>query len=263
MNYNLITADKLKPLLKTDFFGKKIFAFWRLHSTNALAYKLARNGEEEGTVVIAEEQIKGRGRLNRTWHSQFGKGLWFSLILRPEAHRILKPGVYPFLAGVSVAQAIENYLGLKPEFKWPNDLLLHDKKFCGILSEVEFLNSHIHFIILGIGINVSHRPDDFPPEIRNIATSLRYESLLNIDRLGLLAEIITIFEQNYFFSLEYGFKFIKENWKKRCPRLGQKIEVNLDNQKVNGIFEDLDKDGGLLLKKSDGELIKVVAGDFF
>ncbi len=261
MKYDFITSDKIKPQLNTDYFGKKVFAFWRLQSTNEFAYKLAHNGEQEGTLIIAEEQLKGRGRLKRKWYSIFGKGLWFSVILRPPA-AASKPGIFPFLAGVSVAQAVENLYGITPQFKWPNDLFLNQKKFCGILSEVEFQNNHVSFIVLGMGINVNHSLDDFTPDIRGIATSLLIHSLHKTNRITLLVEILRLLEQHYLFALEYGFDLIIDNWKKRCPRIGQKIEIILDNNYYSGIFEDLDQDGGLLLRQKNGHLAKIVAGDF-
>lgn len=260
MKYDLITAEKIKIYLRTHTFGRKIFAFWSVGSTNEFAYKLANQGEQEGTIVIAEEQIEGRGRMKRKWHSPFGKGLWFSVILRPSS-RTANAGLYPYLAGVSVAQAIENKIGLRPVVKWPNDLLLNDKKFCGILSEVEFIDNRIDFIILGIGINVNHKLADFPEELQHHATSLLIEARSKIDRVYLLAEIIYLLEQHYYFTDEYGFDYITANWKKRCPHLGKNVHIIQDEMHYEGKFEDLDENGCLLLRTNSGDLQKIVAGD--
>ena len=111
MKYDLITAEKIKFYLRTHTFGQKIFAFWSVRSTNEFAYQLANQGEKEGTLVIAEKQTSGRGRMQRKWLSPFGKGLWFSIILRPSV-QAAKAGLYPYLAGISVAQAIENKIGI-------------------------------------------------------------------------------------------------------------------------------------------------------
>jgi BirA family biotin operon repressor/biotin-[acetyl-CoA-carboxylase] ligase len=171
--------------------------------------------------------------------------------------------LYPYLAGISAALAIEEKIGLKPTFKWPNDLLFNEKKFCGILSEVEFIERKVNFIILGIGINIDQKLSDFDSALKNSATSLRLESKIKIDRVALLAEILNVFERYYYFANEYGFETITTLWKKRCPRLGQQIEIIQDIHTLTGLFEDLDEDGCLLLRKKEGNLIKVVAGDFY
>ena len=261
MKYDLITSQKIKYYLRTHTFGQKTYAFWSVGSTNEFACQLARRNEQEGTIVIAEEQSSGRGRLKRKWHSQFGLGLWFSIILRPPIQAI-KAGFYPYLAGVSVAQAIENKIGLKPSFKWPNDLHLNNKKFCGILSEVDFIDNRVNFIILGIGINVDHKRENFPKELLNYATSLRIEARAEFDRITLLAEIIYLLEKNYYVSNEYGFEMIIQNWKKRCPSLGENIHIIQGDYHYYGKFENLDENGCLLLRTEDGSLKKIVAGDF-
>lgn len=260
MRYNLITPEKISYHLRTHTFGQTIFALWSVGSTNKFAYTLATQGRKEGTIIIAEEQTRGRGRMNRHWDSQFGKGLWFSIILRPTVHAV-KAGLFPYLAGVSVAQAIENKTGFTPSVKWPNDLLLNDKKFCGILSEIEFINNRIHFIILGIGINTDHKMNDFSEVLRHHATSLRIEIGHKIDRVSLFAEIINLLEQHYYYAIEYGFEMIISSWKKRCPLLGKNIRVFLQDHPYYGKFEDLDENGCLLLRSRDGELKKIVAGD--
>jgi len=258
--FDLLSEDKIKSVIKTELFAKRIYAFWSVGSTNEFAYARAAQGEAEGTLVIAEQQLRGRGRKSRLWDSPFNKGLWFSLILCPQLPAA-RAGLVPYLAGLSVAEAIENFIGLKPEVKWPNDLLLNGKKFCGILSEVEFQNGQIKFIILGIGINVNHTKEDFPEELRAQATSLRIESDLRLDRSELLAEVMLQLENNYNDMKLNGFADIIAKWKKRCPQLGQQVVIVQDDEKYQGIFEDLNDEGCLLLQTPDGELKKIVAGD--
>lgn len=260
LSFDLLSEDRIKSVIKTELFAQKIYAFWSVGSTNEFAYLRATQSEKEGTLVIAEKQTKGKGRKLRQWDSPFKKGLWFSLILRPQL-AASKAGLVPYLAGVSVAEAVENFLGLKPEVKWPNDLLLNARKFCGILSEVDFENDRINFIILGIGINVNHKKDEFPEEFREYATSLRIESDLRIDRVDFLVEVLVQLEKNYIFIKEKGFKDIINKWKKRCPQLGEEVVVMQDDEKYQGVFEDLDDEGCLLLRTPSGEQKKVVTGD--
>ena len=260
MGFDLLSEDKIKSVLKTELFAKKIYAFWSVGSTNEFAYSRALHDDSEGTLVIAEQQSKGRGRKSRTWDSPFNKGLWFSLILRPRLPAS-RAGLVPYLAGVSLVEAVENITGLKPVVKWPNDLLLNGRKFCGILSEVEFENSTIKFIILGIGININHKKNEFPEDFREQATSLRIESGSRIDRVEFLAEALFRLEENFNDMKEKGFKNIIKKWKKNCPQLGKEVVIFQDDYHYQGIFEELDDEGCLLLRTQDGELKKIVAGD--
>jgi len=258
--FDLLSEDKIKSVIKTDLLATRIYAFWSVGSTNEFAYRRAAQGEREGVLVIAEEQTKGRGRKSRQWDSPFNKGLWFSLILRPNLPA-LKAGLLPYLAGVSVAQAVEIFFNLQPDLKWPNDLLFHGQKFCGVLSEVEFKNGTINFIILGIGINVNHKSDEFPEPYRNQATSLRIVSNRRVDRADFLAEVLLCLENNYKHTMEHGFEKILNEWKKRCFQFGKEIVIVQDETKLEGIFENIDSEGCLLLRTASGELKKIVTGD--
>jgi len=260
VHYDLLSEDRIKSVLQTSLLGNKIYAFWSVGSTNEFAYRRAQHGEKDGTLVIAEEQTKGKGRKSRRWESPFNRGLWFSLILRPDLPAA-RAGLVPYLGGLSVAEAVENFVGLKPVVKWPNDLLLNDKKFCGILSEVEFQDHKINFIILGIGVNVNHKRSDFPLEFRDQATSLRLASGAHIDRVDLLAEVLKRLETNYLDAKQNGFENIITRWKKRCRQLGRKISVVQEDETFQGKFEDLGSDGSLLLRTDSGELLKIVTGD--
>lgn len=262
MKFDLITSDKIRARLDTKRFGRKIYAFWQVSSTNRFAAKAAARGEPEGTLVIAEMQTRGKGRLKRSWDSQFGKGLWFSVILRP-SFSYAKAGLFPFLAGISVVQAIENSTGLKPEFKWPNDLLFNNKKFCGILSEVEFIHYKINYIILGVGINIFHKTNDFPNILSQSATSLHLEGAESVDRIDLLTNIIKQLEFYYYDSTANGFKESLEIWKSRCPQFGNQIRIFQNGRHIQGIFENLDSDGCLMLRTPDKSLIRIAAGDLY
>ena len=260
MGFDLLSEDKIKSVLKTELLAKKVYAFWSVGSTNEFAYTRAIQDEIDGTLVIAEQQSKGRGRKSRTWDSPFNKGLWFSLILRPDLPAS-RAGLVPYLAGVSLVEAVENFTGLKPFVKWPNDLLLNSKKFCGILSEVEFENGKIKFIILGIGININHKMNEFPEEFRAQATSLRIESESQIDRVDFLAEILLRLEENLNNMKESGFHNILKKWKKKCPQFEKEVVIVQDDKQYRGTFEELDDAGCLLLRTNNGELKKIVAGD--
>ena len=259
-SFDLLSEDRIKAALNNDSFVDKIYAFWSVSSTNDFAYKRALHGDAEGTLVVAEEQTRGRGRKARVWDSQFNMGLWFSLVLMPDIPTS-KAGLLPFLASVSIAEALENLLGLKPDLKWPNDALISGKKFCGILSDVEFTNGRVKFIILGVGLNVNHKIDDFPEDIRGQATSLRIESGTRVDRADLLAEFLKRFERNYKeFSLK-GINDILDKWKARCSRFGRQVQVVQDDQQFEGVFQDFDAEGCMILRLKSGETKKIVAGD--
>jgi BirA family transcriptional regulator, biotin operon repressor / biotin---[acetyl-CoA-carboxylase] ligase len=256
----LITKEKLLPQIQSQSFIQHVFTFWSIGSTNEFARKLALQNQPEGTLVIAEEQSRGRGRMHRKWESQFGKGLWFSIILRPSAPTS-EIGLYPFLAGVSVAEAIENKFHITPNMKWPNDLMFNERKFCGILSEVEFVNNHLDFIILGIGINVNHKLYDFSEELRDRVTSLSIARHHKVDRIKFLVEIINRVGQNYRDTERDGFAKIIAAWKKRCSLIKKKISIEQDDQVISGVFEDLAHDGGMLLRTEGGTLTKIIVGD--
>ncbi len=257
---NLITADRIEAMLQTKRLGRPIFAFWRIGSTNTFARDQAMQGAPEGTLVIAEEQTRGRGRMNRSWESACCRGLWFSIILRPvdNSHRA---GLYPYLVGVSVAHTIEEVTGLRPALKWPNDILINGHKCCGILAEADFSNGRIQYIILGIGLNVLHHHDDFSHSLKHEATSLFLETHLHFDRVQLLANILRKMEHQYMVVQTEGFEPILKEWKQRCPWLHKKITVNQGDQWLEGFFQDLDSDGCLLLRVPKKGIHKIVAGD--
>jgi len=258
--FDVLTENRVKSELKTELFGQKVFAFWRIGSTNDFAYSRASQGEEEGSLVIAEQQERGRGRKSRKWESQFGNGLWFSLILRPDILSS-RSGLIPYVAGISIANAVEKITGLKPDLKWPNDILLNGKKFCGILSEVQFSNNKVDFLVVGVGINVNHKRTEWSTEIKEIATSLRIEANKRVDRAELLAEVLLQLEQNYEYVKINNFEQLLNEWKQHCSKYKKNITIVQEDEIYEGIFHDLDGDGCMILKTNDGEMKKIVAGD--
>jgi len=260
INYDILSENRIRSALKTDSMAQNIHAFWSVGSTNEFALRMAQLGDPEGTLVIAEKQEHGRGRMLRSWDSPLAKGLWFSVILRPQLSSS-QAGLLPYIAGVSVAEAVEAQLGLHPDLKWPNDLLVGGKKFCGILSEVEFENGKIKFIVLGIGVNVNHLAGDFSRQIRDGATSLRLAAETRIDRADLLAAILSKLEQNYERVKTEGFDDLLHRWKTRCSNFKKNVALKQDQTTIEGTFVDIDHEGCLLLKTGSGETKKISAGD--
>jgi BirA family biotin operon repressor/biotin-[acetyl-CoA-carboxylase] ligase len=226
-------------------------------STNLRALDLLRQGEEEGTLVITEEQTAGRGRRGNIWSSEKGKNLLFSLIIKPRDGRD-SPGLISLTAALSVAQAVVALYDFSPDCKWPNDVLSGGKKFCGILPESISRGGEIFGISLGIGINVNQT--DFPPEISDKTISLCMLAGRELDRYDLLAGILAELENN-FRRLGDGHKHrILLDWKSFSSQLGRKVSVNADGKKLEGIAEDVADDGGLIIRDKD-KLIKILAGD--
>lgn len=254
-----LTAEVIESRLKTRLFGTKIYAFDRLGSTNNFAKRLAREGAEAGTLVVAEEQTRGRGRLSSQWYSPPGTGLWLTLILPSDIERN-QLGLIPILSGVSVAQTLES-VGLQAALKWPNDVLINGKKVCGILTESEFRLDKLHVLIVGIGLNVNQRAADFPEAIRHKSTSLCQEVGKTLDRVDLLVNLIQNFESNYKNLSEGEREQILTAWRQRCPFIGQNITVKNETSQLSGIFESIDENGHLHLRTLDGKLQIVTAGE--
>jgi len=247
---------EIQEQLTTKTFGRRIFSFESIDSTNTFAKSIAQDAGE-GTLVIAEEQTHGRGRLGRSWHSGKSKNLTFSVIITPDiAPEYL--GVLSLYAGLCVAEAIEERTQLVPECKWPNDIMMSGKKCCGILSESTLVKGKAVPVILGIGINVNE--NDFPPELRTVATSLFLEAKRMIDRVDLLAAILKTLEDWYRLIRENDYARIIHGWQLRAPMMGRAIAVQQNGNIMNGIAQRLNTDGSLVLCSGDMEM-NLMAGD--
>lgn len=252
--------DLLSRLGRTQVIGRDIQVFESTTSTNDVVEKLARDGVKEGVVVFAESQTRGRGRLGRKWTSPAGKGLWFSVLLRP--------GVRPqALTQVTVAsatalrRAIESLTGLKPEIKWPNDILVGGKKAAGILTELSAELDRVKYAILGIGVDVNLTVGDFPADLRRIATSLKAEAGRAIPRAELAVLILQELDADYARVLGGGFAEVADEWEAHCTTIGRQLSIRTGDRLVQGRAESLSEDGALLLRTEHGHLERIVGGD--
>jgi BirA family transcriptional regulator, biotin operon repressor / biotin---[acetyl-CoA-carboxylase] ligase len=264
--YRIITApekvseSEIQLGLQTNKMGRMIHYQETAHSTQQIAHRLANEGVPEGTLVIAEEQTGGKGRLTREWYSPKYSGIWMSLIIRPNIPIYEAPQL-TLLAAVAVAQAIEEITSVRPEIKWPNDLLLNRKKITGILTELQAESDRIHSIIIGIGMNVNQNVSDFPEELRNKATSLNIETGKTTARAQLIQEVLYRFELLYEIFLEQGFKPIKALWESYAVSIGQHIKATTLNQTISGKAIGITDAGVLLLEDDAGTVHSIYSAD--
>lgn len=257
---DLLTSAEVKPFLKTRWMGKTIHHFTHLDSTNSKAYELATQGAEEGEIVVAESQEKGRGRLGRSWFSPPHLNLYLSVILRPQLPPHQAP-LITLMAAVATAEAIERYSGIRPMIKWPNDLLLGGRKVAGLLNEIRSEADRIHFVILGIGVNLNVDKKVFPKEIRSLATSLKQEMGQTISRKDFLSSLLLLLEEWYSLFLREGGEVVLKAWRSWAQIRGKSVVVRSFGETLRGIAIDIDSEGALLLKTEDGKTRRVVAGD--
>lgn len=251
----------LNEIMKTQIMGKSIELHQVIDSTNNRARELALEGADEGTLIIAETQLEGRGRLSRSWISPRGKGIWMSLILKPD----LSPDQAPHItaiAAVAIRKALNRATGLDIGIKWPNDIIIDGKKVCGILTEMHADIDRIYYVVVGIGINVNMTQEDFPVELSSTATSLRIALGRNLDRRQLIALIMEEIEEIYYTYLENrDFKQILDLCRQYSVTLNRPVKVIGRDTSFEGFAVDFDEDGSLLVKKDDGNIIKVMSGD--
>jgi BirA family transcriptional regulator, biotin operon repressor / biotin---[acetyl-CoA-carboxylase] ligase len=228
---------------------------WRaeIDSTQHLARELARAGAEEGTVVIAESQTGGRGRLGRRWHSPPGVNLYCSLVLRPSVPLATVPSV-ALVAGLAVVDAVCEVTALRPALKWPNDVLVAGRKVAGILTELEAEVERVHHVIAGIGVNLNGGRDAFPPELATKATSLRLASGREVHRAAFTAGLLAALEARYRRFLADGFAAMRSEWEAHSALTGKEVRVTAPEGEVTGRVLGIDDDGALRLAGPRGEL---------
>jgi BirA family biotin operon repressor/biotin-[acetyl-CoA-carboxylase] ligase len=253
----MISSVKLRKGLQTDRFGRKIYTFESIDSTNNCARALAECDAHEGTVVVAEHQSAGKGRLGRTWTSRPGENLMFSVVLRPDVEAG-SVNLLSLVAAVAVAEAVEKVTGVKAECKWPNDLLSGGRKFAGILLESSLSGSELDYVVAGIGLNVNQM--EFPPDIRDRATSLALLTGTTHDRTRLFHEILARLEGLYDTCHREGMSAVLPLWMQRATMFRRTITVAHNSRIVRGTMSGLSPEGGLILQ-TDGEEHVLFAGD--
>jgi BirA family biotin operon repressor/biotin-[acetyl-CoA-carboxylase] ligase len=252
--------DLLARLGKTKTIGRDIRVFEETTSTNDVIEKLARDGVKEGVAVFAESQTKGRGRLGRKWMSPTHKGLWFSILLRPEL-RPQETTQLTVASATALRRAIRTVTALSAEIKWPNDLLIGGKKVVGILTEMSAEVDRVRHVILGIGVDVNQSTAEFPPELRKIATSLKTEAGREISRAELATEMLRELDADYARICGGQFSGVADEWEAGCSTIGQNVSVQMGTRRICGHAESLDDDGALLVRTEHGRLERVIGGD--
>jgi BirA family transcriptional regulator, biotin operon repressor / biotin---[acetyl-CoA-carboxylase] ligase len=251
------SEEELRRKLTTHVFGQTLYAYDSINSTNAYAKNFANKGAEEGTVVLADYQTAGRGRLGRSWLAEPGDNLLFSVIIRPTFSRD-KLGLLSFFAATAIADAVEAVTALRCETKWPNDILLHQRKICGILMESAFQNTALAYVIMGIGVNVNQQK--FLGYLAGTATSLRNECKREFDRNDLFCKIMSSLESMFSDVKKGDFSAVLMEWKARATIFGQRISLTQGTEVIDGTAIDLAPDGGLLVETGTGRRV-FYAGD--
>ncbi len=245
---------------KTTFFGKNLIALVETTSTNDVLKKLSNN-IIHGTLVIAEKQSMGRGRRGRQWSSPFGSGLYFSVFLKPHLPVYVVPRL-TILSGVAVSESLESF-GIETKLKWPNDIMISNKKIGGILSEMVLEGNEIDYIILGIGLNVHTKYEDFPLDFRDKAGSIKTETGKTLSRRLILQKIIQHLERRYLEFCETNGLLgeIRKIWEKKAYGLNEEVYITTGKGKERCIILGLKEDGVLLVKNSEGNVKEIFAGE--
>lgn len=257
---DIVSKERITPFIETSQLGYHILYYPVCDSTQNIAAEKARAGAPHGTVIITEEQTAGRGRLERLWDSSANKGIWMSVIIRPEISPHLAPQ-FTLVSAVAITKAIEDMTDLTPEIKWPNDLLINGKKVTGILTELQADMDRVQSIIIGIGVNVNQQSESFEESIRSIATSLKIETGREIDRAALVAKILFYLEKYATMYVENGFEPIKLLWESYSCTIGKRIRANLLKETLEGVAIGITNDGVLQLQLESGEVRGIYSAD--
>lgn len=263
--YSLITTptmilpNELERDLPTEYIGQEIHYYPEVDSTNEVAKRLAQEGAPEGTVVIAESQRSGRGRRGKKWISPSG-GVWMTIILRPDIPPSKAPQL-TLVTGVAVAETLDQECGLDVGIKWPNDILIGEKKVCGILTEGSANPKGLEYVVVGIGIDLNVDVANFPADLREGATSLKHELEKEISGVKLVQRFLVNFENLYNNFKSGQFPEILKEWRRLSKTVGCDVEVHKKGRIVRGEAVGINREGMLILEMDDGTLRKVISGE--
>jgi len=253
-------ADRLRSSIIANPIDKLVH-YQSVASTNDTLKELAEAGAPEGTVVLAEEQLRGKGRLGRSWSSPGGKGIWLSALLKPTVFPQETP-VFTLIAALAVALALQRVAPqIKAGIKWPNDLLIGERKICGILTELKAEADRLHYLVIGIGVNVNQETADFSPELEPIATSLYRESGSPASRQELAAALINELDDLYRVYRSRGPAPLIGAWKNHSITLGRRVKISQPAGFFSGTAVDIAADGALIMRGEDGTVKHFHAGE--
>lgn len=256
---NRVLEHELAAELDTKIFGKQVVhSFEEITSTNDKAYQLAEEGAPEGTIIIAQGQTKGKGRIGRKWVSPNGGGIYVSLILRPDAETDEIPSI-ALIAALAVAKAIKEETGLEAGVKWPNDVLINGKKVCGILTEIKAQPDRVDFLVVGIGVNVGTPASKLPPEGTSLAAET--SAVKAPDMTVFLRRVLEAFERAYIKFGKEGFNSLRKECKELSLVIGKQVNVVEHHRTLTGKAVDIDEKGALIVLTEDGDLRRVFSGD--
>jgi BirA family biotin operon repressor/biotin-[acetyl-CoA-carboxylase] ligase len=259
MHIKVITPEKIQAQLKTNLIGYDIHHFPMIESTNEYLKSQAGKGAQDGLVAIAEVQQGGKGRVGRLWVSPSG-GIWLSLLLRPKLDPVHAPKI-TLMTGVVVAQTIQKLTGLEPKLKWPNDVMVNEKKVCGILTEMSGDRDRIEYIVVGVGVNANFTLSSLPRTIHDSATTLQLEVGHEISRIDFIIELLNKFDEVYLKFKKQMFGSILHTWKQFSDTLGRTIEIATEQEVITGQAIDLGTNGELIIELENGDKKQVIAGD--
>lgn len=258
---DVLSKSEIESRLLTEWIGKKLYCYEKIDSTNTECKRLAEkvNESPDGTLVVTEKQVAGRGRRGRAWTAEAGTHLAMSLLLRP-MFQPDRASMLTLVMALSVAEGIDEICKTDTQIKWPNDIVLNKKKICGILTEMNTELDFIHYVVIGIGINVNTR--SFPEEISDTATSIRKEMGREFSRASIIAAIMRAFEKNYaLFVQTQDLSLLQKNYEKKLANLNKEVRVLDPNGEYSGVAAGINTSGELLVNRENGEQSLVYAGE--
>lgn len=255
-----LNGGGLAESIATLRFGKQISFYEQVKSTQDIARELAESGAAEGVLVLAEEQLGGRGRMGRSWVSPQGKGLWMSMVMRPNVPIHCAPQL-TLLTAVALCRALKRQTDLPIGIKWPNDLLVGGKKISGILLESAAEDERLKYIIAGVGLSVNLTEADYPEELLSKATSLRIQAGRVFSRKAMLAEFLKEWETLYDLFLQEGFRPIAALWESLSVTLGQPVRFITPQGELNGVPVGLEESGAIRVQREDGTVTALFSAE--
>ncbi|MBO5209649.1 MAG: biotin--[acetyl-CoA-carboxylase] ligase [Lachnospiraceae bacterium] len=257
----VFSESEIVSRIRTDWAGQKIYYYDETGSTNIDAKRLAEEGAPHGTTVVADKQKQGRGRRGREWESPAGTAVYMSIALKPDFAPD-KASMLTLVMALSVAEAVTELTGLEAAIKWPNDIVVNKKKVCGILTEMSAELDYIHYIVIGVGINVNNHLSEFTEEISKTASSLQIESGKPVSRAAVVERVLFYFEKNYdIFVRKLDLSELQEAYQKHLINLNTEVKVLDPKGEYTGIARGISKTGELLVEKEDGTMETVYAGE--